>query len=114
VRIAKARGPENQTPSCAEWPHCVRPEGYYLGAFSYTPNSTNKPKPKSVSVPKKLAKWMAANPTWVKKYDRIEDKLFRMLDAFFTQHPAPPAVLEQAVKHAIQIYLSKHRQKTIR
>jgi hypothetical protein len=33
VRVAKARGPEKDLPSCAYWPHCVRPAGYYKGAF---------------------------------------------------------------------------------
>jgi hypothetical protein len=32
VRVAKARGKERELPSCAEWPHCVRPSDYYLGA----------------------------------------------------------------------------------
>jgi hypothetical protein len=33
VRAAKARGPDQDLPSCAQWPHNVRPPGYYLGAF---------------------------------------------------------------------------------
>ena len=33
VRVAKARGPEKDLPSCAHWPHNVRPTGYYKGAF---------------------------------------------------------------------------------
>jgi|SRR5581483_9243548 len=33
VRVAKARGPEKDLPSCAEWPHCVRPKNYYQGAY---------------------------------------------------------------------------------
>jgi len=33
VRVAKARGPEKDLPSCAHWPHCVRPASYYKGAF---------------------------------------------------------------------------------
>lgn len=36
VRIAKARGKERDLPSCAEWPHCVRPAEYYLGAVGMT------------------------------------------------------------------------------
>lgn len=32
VRIAKARGKDKDLPSCAQWPHCVRPPEYYLGA----------------------------------------------------------------------------------
>jgi len=33
VRVAKARGSEKDLPSCAHWPHNVRPTGYYKGAF---------------------------------------------------------------------------------
>jgi hypothetical protein len=33
VRIAKARGKEKDLPSCADWPYCVRPAGYYGGAY---------------------------------------------------------------------------------
>jgi hypothetical protein len=33
VRPAKARGRNKGLPSCAQWPHNVRPEGYYLGAY---------------------------------------------------------------------------------
>src|SRR5262249_50998566 len=33
VRAAKARGRDRDLPSCAEWPICVRPKGYYLGAY---------------------------------------------------------------------------------
>jgi hypothetical protein len=33
VRPAKARGKDRALPSCAQWPHNVRPEGYYLGAY---------------------------------------------------------------------------------
>jgi hypothetical protein len=32
VRPAKARGPLRDLPSCAQWPVCVRPDDYYLGA----------------------------------------------------------------------------------
>jgi hypothetical protein len=33
VRPAKVRGKDKDLPSCAQWPHNVRPEGYYLGAY---------------------------------------------------------------------------------
>jgi hypothetical protein len=33
VRPAKARGKDKDLPTCAEWPHCVRPPDYYLGAY---------------------------------------------------------------------------------
>jgi hypothetical protein len=32
VRPAKCRGRNRDMPSCAQWPHNVRPPGYYLGA----------------------------------------------------------------------------------
>jgi hypothetical protein len=32
VRPSKARGTNAHLPSCAQWPHCVRPDSYYLGA----------------------------------------------------------------------------------
>jgi hypothetical protein len=34
VRPAKARGPLKDRPSCAQWPHNVRPTSYYLGALA--------------------------------------------------------------------------------
>ena len=33
VRTSKARGKDKALPSCAYWPHCVRPVDYYLGAY---------------------------------------------------------------------------------
>jgi hypothetical protein len=36
VRIAKARGSDKDLPSCAQWPHCVRPKNYYHGAYIET------------------------------------------------------------------------------
>lgn len=33
VRTSKARGPDKALPSCAQWPHNVRPDEYYLGAY---------------------------------------------------------------------------------
>ena len=36
VRVAKARGSEKHLPSCAQWPHCVRPKNYYHGAYIET------------------------------------------------------------------------------
>jgi hypothetical protein len=38
VRVAKARGQDKTLQSCAHWPHAVRPDGYYLGAFENTPD----------------------------------------------------------------------------
>ncbi|WP_044884564.1 MULTISPECIES: SprT-like domain-containing protein [Frankia] len=37
VRTAKRRGPDADLPSCAQWPHCVRPVDHYAG--SYVPAS---------------------------------------------------------------------------
>src|SRR5262249_38701217 len=34
VRAAKARGKTRDLPSCAQWPHNVRPADYYLGALA--------------------------------------------------------------------------------
>jgi hypothetical protein len=33
VRCCKARGRDRSLPSCAYWPHCVRPADYYGGAY---------------------------------------------------------------------------------
>jgi hypothetical protein len=48
VRLAKARGPLKDRPSCADWPHCVRPADYYLGAVA-------DPEPKREAAPTKEA-----------------------------------------------------------
>jgi hypothetical protein len=33
VRTSKRRGPDRDLPSCAQWPHCVRPADHYRGAW---------------------------------------------------------------------------------
>lgn len=33
VRTAKARGKDRDRPSCSQWPHNVRPPGYYRGSL---------------------------------------------------------------------------------
>lgn len=33
VRTNKKRGADRDRPSCSQWPHCVRPDDYYLGAY---------------------------------------------------------------------------------
>jgi hypothetical protein len=33
VRDCKRRGSGKDLPSCAQWPHCVRPADHYLGAY---------------------------------------------------------------------------------
>ena len=33
VRASRKRGKDADLPSCAQWPHCVRLEGYYQGAY---------------------------------------------------------------------------------
>lgn len=33
VRVAKKRGRDADLPSCSQWPTCVRPDDYYLGAY---------------------------------------------------------------------------------
>jgi hypothetical protein len=33
VRDCKRRGADKHLPSCAQWPHCVRPADHYLGAY---------------------------------------------------------------------------------
>jgi hypothetical protein len=49
VRPAKARGKRKSMPSCASWPHNVRPAGYYEGAFikddSIEPEQEPEPEP---------------------------------------------------------------------
>jgi hypothetical protein len=40
VRDCKRRGSDRDLPSCSQWPHNVRPEGFYLGA--YHPCSRNR------------------------------------------------------------------------
>jgi hypothetical protein len=50
VRPAKARGPLKELPSCADWPHNVRPRDYYLGAVA-DPEPKPKPDPDEVEAP---------------------------------------------------------------
>ena len=83
----------------------------YLGAFTYAAGSMKKSEPKPVVVPKKLSEWMDANPQWAKEYVCMEVNIGEMLNAFFSRLPAPPAVIEQAVKHALLVFLAKRRQR---
>ena len=41
ARVAKKRGKDSQLPSCAHWPHNVRPEGYYGRAYEEPPGRTS-------------------------------------------------------------------------
>ena len=40
VRGCKKRGKDKHLPSCAQWPHCVRPEGYYGEADEPEPTAS--------------------------------------------------------------------------
>jgi len=51
VRPAKARGKNKDMPSCAQWPHCVRPDGFYLGALEDRKVKKTKPAPKPDPAP---------------------------------------------------------------
>ncbi len=44
VRHAKARGKDRDLPSCAQWPHNVRPADYYLDAIRPPEEETIMPK----------------------------------------------------------------------
>jgi hypothetical protein len=39
VRVSKVRAAQRTVPSCAQWPHCVRPVDYYRGAVEHTPQA---------------------------------------------------------------------------
>ena len=36
VRDCKRRGTDKNLPSCSQWPHNVRPQGFYLGAYRFS------------------------------------------------------------------------------
>jgi hypothetical protein len=36
VRDCKRRGSDKHLPSCSQWPHNVRPKGFYLGAYRFS------------------------------------------------------------------------------
>lgn len=40
VRASRNRGKDAGLPSCSYWPHCVRPDGYYQGAYVHGGNSS--------------------------------------------------------------------------
>ena len=44
VRTMKRRGADKELPSCSQWPHNVRPVGYYLGAYR-APTGATTPAP---------------------------------------------------------------------
>lgn len=45
VRTCKKRGADKELPSCAHWPHNIRPDGYYMGAVIEKSETNQKPKP---------------------------------------------------------------------
>jgi hypothetical protein len=100
VRTAKARGRNQHLASCAGWPICVRPPGYYLGAYRHE----REAEPRTVRVeepgpemPSALAAWLAANPEWAECYWQFGEGIFLLFDQFFDDHPAPVTVQEEAV-----------------
>jgi hypothetical protein len=60
VRPAKARGKQAKLPSCAQWPHNVRPDGYYLGALREEQDDPDEEKPKKKSLGDLLAALVSA------------------------------------------------------
>lgn len=48
VRSSKKKGPDRDLPSCAQWPHNVRPADYYQGAYVLPVPETPVPKPIAV------------------------------------------------------------------
>jgi hypothetical protein len=55
VRPAKARGKLAKLPSCAQWPHNVRPDDYYLGALQEEQDVPDEKKPRKKSLADLLA-----------------------------------------------------------
>ncbi len=52
VRTCKSRGKEAGLPSCSQWPHNVRPEGFYLGAYiPPTFDDGDRPKAETLTIP---------------------------------------------------------------
>jgi hypothetical protein len=58
VRSAKKRGPDKDLPSCAHWPHNVRPPEYYLGAMV----EDTPPTPRPPTSPQDCATCDAVSP----------------------------------------------------
>jgi hypothetical protein len=86
VRSAKRRGPDKDRPSCAQWPHNVRPLDYYLGAVvEPTPEPPTPPKP-----PKACDTCEAVSPL-------IDEALAQLRRLAVVQKTAPYAACEQAL-----------------
>lgn len=79
----QTRGPKRGLPICSYWPHCVRPEDYYLGA--YIPLAEDDEEPKPIG-PLTLAEWaylrraVAADPRATDLLARLRD-IHTRLDA---------------------------------
>jgi hypothetical protein len=58
VRDMKARGKHRDLPSCAHWPHNIRPADYYRGA--YVPPSGDAPAEPLASQSEQLGRMFAA------------------------------------------------------
>lgn len=117
VRTAKARGRDRNRPSCAEWPICVRPKGYYLGAYlphdeAATADAAAEQAPPEP--PKVLADWIADHPEWADQFRGFGDTFFALLDRFFETHPAPEAVEQQAVMFLAKCYRHRRRSRPAR
>ncbi len=61
VRTCKRRGKEAGLPSCSQWPHNVRPEGFYLGAYiPPTFDDDDHPKAETLTIPADPAGMLSA------------------------------------------------------
>ena len=113
VRTAKARGKDRFLPSCAEWPICVRPPGYYLGAFLFEREDVAHEadaEGAGLRPPKALADWLAEHPQWAQRFATVGDGIFVLLDRFFDENPAPATIEKQAVMFLAKAY--RHRRRT--
>jgi hypothetical protein len=58
----KKRGPDKDLPSCAQWPHNVRPAGFYLGAYKPDPGPAGEGEPDAGAGEETAGAGAAANP----------------------------------------------------
>jgi hypothetical protein len=73
VRTSKRRGADQHLPSCAQWPHTVRPAAHYLGALA----DPEPPEPKvPAACPQTLARFcLTRGMTAAQQYAFVVDSL---------------------------------------
>lgn len=81
VRTMKKRGKDADLPSCSQWPHDVRPAGFYLGAYVRPEVEAEATRAETITVPTEGVALLDAL-TRLLSIDEARTLAFGLIDAF--------------------------------